>query len=199
MTRVIEQCLRANGLPPYSIVAVNGLNGHRESTFTAAKGIFWLSCLLPEQSPNIRVLSYGYDARTYGSSLLNREHLNNHAERLIEELRKERTIAEVNTLKGGNHFPQGLHADIVRRLHGVLLSLLDPVRDIDAFSRASAPIVEGLRRKTALMTFWGMLDCIGNWAKDKKANGRGGGISAEEYFGQWMDIVRGLSHMWAER
>ena len=106
MTRVIEQCPRANGLPPYSIVAVNGLNGHRESTFTAANGICWLSCLLPEQSPDIRVLSlYGYDARTYGSSLLSREHLNNHAEQLIEELGKERTITEVNTLKGGDHSP----------------------------------------------------------------------------------------------
>lgn len=102
---------------------------------------------------------------------MNREHLNNHAEQLIEELRKERAIAEVNALKGDDHFPQGLHADIVRRLHGVLLSLLDTVRDIDAaFSRASAPIVEGLRRKRALMTFWGMLDCIRNWAKDEKAN-----------------------------
>ena len=68
-TQEIEKCPRANCLP-YSIVAVHGLNGHRESTFTAANGICWLRSILPTQIPNIRVLSYGYDARTHSSSLL---------------------------------------------------------------------------------------------------------------------------------
>ena len=80
----------------HSIVAVHGLNGHRESTFTAANGICWLSSLLPAQASNIRVLSYGYDARTHSSSLLTQEHLHDHAEQLIEELRRERTITKVN-------------------------------------------------------------------------------------------------------
>lgn len=70
------------------------------------------------------------------------------------------------------------------------------VHDIDvAFSRASASIVEGLRRKMALMAFWRMLDCIENWTKDKKEDGLGGKISAEEYFGWCLDTVRGFSHM----
>jgi len=76
------------------IVAVHGLNGHREHTFTAANGVCWLGSLLPAKAPNIRVLSYGYDARTHSSSLLSREHLHGHAEQLIEELRRERTITE---------------------------------------------------------------------------------------------------------
>ena len=84
----------------YSIVAVHGLNGHRESTFTAANGICWLRSLLPTLSPNIRVLSYGYDARTHSSSLLSQEHLHDHAEQLIEELRRERTITEVSREDG---------------------------------------------------------------------------------------------------
>ena len=80
----------------YSIIAVHGLNGHPESTFTAANGICWLRSLLPERSPKIRVLSYGNDARTHSSSLLSQEHLHDHAEQLIEELRSERMITKVN-------------------------------------------------------------------------------------------------------
>ena len=77
-------------------MAVHGLNGHREESFTAANGTCWLKSLLPAQSPNIRVLSYGYDARTHSSSLLSQEHLHDHAEQLVEELRRERTITQVN-------------------------------------------------------------------------------------------------------
>ena len=77
-------------------MAVHGLNGHPENTFTAANGICWLRSLLPALAPNIRVLSYGYDARTHSSSLLSRENLHDHAEQLIEELRRERAITEVN-------------------------------------------------------------------------------------------------------
>ena len=44
------------------------------------------------------------------------------------------------------------------------------------------------------MAFWRMLDCIENWTKDKKANGLGGKISAEES-SAGADIVRGFSHM----
>ena len=80
-------------------MAVHGLNGHREKTFTAANGICWLKSLLPALAPNIRVLSYGYDARTHSSSHLSQEHLHDHAEQLIEELRRERTITEVNIHK----------------------------------------------------------------------------------------------------
>ena len=70
------------------------------------------------------------------------------------------------------------------------------VNDIDAaFSRANFSIVNGLRRKLALMTFWRMLDCFENWTKDKKANGLSGDISAEEYFGWCVDILGGFKHM----
>ena len=46
--------------------------------------------------------------------------------------------------------------DIVRRLHGVLLSLLDPVRDIDAaFSRASASDRRRSRKENGTDDFLG--------------------------------------------
>lgn len=47
-------------------MAVHGLNGHREKTFTTEK-INWLRHFLPNDIPNVRILSYGYNSRTYGS------------------------------------------------------------------------------------------------------------------------------------
>lgn len=50
-----------------SIVALHGDGGHWKRSWTDRdSGFFWLSDVLPINSPNIRVLSYGY--RT-GSSL----------------------------------------------------------------------------------------------------------------------------------
>ncbi|KAF8507765.1 hypothetical protein BU17DRAFT_57193, partial [Hysterangium stoloniferum] len=52
--------------PPHSIVAIHGLNGHREASFTADNGVLWLRDLLPEAFPSARILTCGYDARTRG-------------------------------------------------------------------------------------------------------------------------------------
>ena len=49
-----------------SIVAIHGLDGHREASFTAPNGILWLRDLLPKTLPKARILTYGYDARTRG-------------------------------------------------------------------------------------------------------------------------------------
>ncbi|CAN9334975.1 unnamed protein product, partial [Alternaria alternata] len=46
------------------IVAVHGLNGHREKTWTTSGGVNWLRELLPHDLPNARILSWGYDANT---------------------------------------------------------------------------------------------------------------------------------------
>ncbi|KAH7322547.1 hypothetical protein B0I35DRAFT_425961 [Stachybotrys elegans] len=52
------------------IIAIHGLNGHREKTWTnSATGLNWLSdkhCLQKEV-PNARVLTFGYNSRTYFS------------------------------------------------------------------------------------------------------------------------------------
>ncbi|KAJ5343286.1 hypothetical protein MYU51_021423 [Penicillium brevicompactum] len=42
------------------IVAVHGLNGHRERSWTAANGTNWLRDLLPKDMPSIRVASWGW-------------------------------------------------------------------------------------------------------------------------------------------
>jgi hypothetical protein len=49
-----------------SIIAVHGLNGHRERSWTAANGTKWLCDLLPVDMPNIRVNSWGYEIPTEG-------------------------------------------------------------------------------------------------------------------------------------
>ncbi|TGJ82981.1 hypothetical protein E0Z10_g5803 [Xylaria hypoxylon] len=49
------------------IVAIHGLNGYREKTWTAANGVHWLRDLLPKDLHGIRVLTWGYDANTHSS------------------------------------------------------------------------------------------------------------------------------------
>ncbi|KAF8524669.1 hypothetical protein BU17DRAFT_42687, partial [Hysterangium stoloniferum] len=51
-----------------SIVAIHGLDRHRETSFTAPNGVLWLRDLLPRLIPNARILTYGYDARTRGEN-----------------------------------------------------------------------------------------------------------------------------------
>lgn len=49
-----------------SIVAVHGLDGDREHSWTSDNGICWLRDLLPKVVPQARILTYGYDAYTRG-------------------------------------------------------------------------------------------------------------------------------------
>ncbi|KAF5373437.1 hypothetical protein D9615_009492 [Tricholomella constricta] len=51
-----------------SIVAIHGLNGDREASWTASgNNILWLRDLLAPGIPNARILTYGYDANTSGA------------------------------------------------------------------------------------------------------------------------------------
>lgn len=54
----------------YSIVAIHGLNGHRENTWIVSNDVLWLRDLLLAELPRARVLIYGYDSRTYGADQL---------------------------------------------------------------------------------------------------------------------------------
>lgn len=88
------------------MVAVHGLDGHREGSWIAENGFSWLSDNqgLPKLVPNVRVLSYGYDGRTRGSAPFSCQTLHDHAIGLITDLKQER--------KGTN---VGLHAYIGAR------------------------------------------------------------------------------------
>ncbi|CCA76332.1 related to kinesin light chain, partial [Serendipita indica DSM 11827] len=64
----------APGIDPYiDIIAIHGLGGHREVTWTTDNGILWLRDLLPSDLPRARILSYGYDADTQSSESLSQQ------------------------------------------------------------------------------------------------------------------------------
>jgi|SRR5579871_2324003 len=85
-----------------SIVAVHGLDGDREKSWTADNGVLWLQALLPKEIPAARVLTYGYDSRTRSSEHLTRQTLYGHSESLISALslyrRKTKASAPVITV-----------------------------------------------------------------------------------------------------
>jgi pimeloyl-ACP methyl ester carboxylesterase len=49
-------------LTAISIVLVHGLTGNRDKTWTHSNGTFWSQHLLPEDIPNARIMTFGYDA-----------------------------------------------------------------------------------------------------------------------------------------
>ncbi|KAI9855038.1 MAG: hypothetical protein M1813_000582 [Trichoglossum hirsutum] len=82
--------------PIVDIVAVHGLNGHREATWTAQNGINWLQHkgMLPARIPNARIFSWGYDANTHSTSQLTAMYLYDHAQNLVSELSLERRLTK---------------------------------------------------------------------------------------------------------
>ena len=94
---VFPHLLRLTTAFANSIVAVHGLDGDREKSWTADNGVLWLRALLPEEIPNARVLTYGYDSRTLSSEHLTHQTLYGHSESLISALSlyRRRTKASV--------------------------------------------------------------------------------------------------------
>lgn len=56
-------------LTAFSIVAVHGLGGHLFRTWTHKSQCCWLRDLLPEDIPDARIMTFGYDANVIGSSM----------------------------------------------------------------------------------------------------------------------------------
>lgn len=50
---------------PVDIVAVHGLNGDAETTWTHPNGTFWLRDLLPDLLPGCGVFTYGYPSKIF--------------------------------------------------------------------------------------------------------------------------------------
>ncbi|KAL8744866.1 MAG: hypothetical protein Q9190_002940 [Brigantiaea leucoxantha] len=113
-------------LPALDIIAVHGLNGHWEKTWSTDLGVFWLRDLLPKAIPNARILSYGYDARTHGSTPASKQYIWQHAHGLVSDLahfREEtetvhRPIIFIAHSLGGLVVKSALiHADLTRQGH----------------------------------------------------------------------------------
>jgi hypothetical protein len=81
------------------IVLVHGLNGHPQKTWTSPKGVFWPTQLLPAslKSSQARILVYGYNADVYsfGDRGPSSDLIHNHAETLLNSLKSNRTLEEV--------------------------------------------------------------------------------------------------------
>lgn len=76
-------------------MAVHGLNGHREQTWTAPDGVNWLSDFLPSDIPNARILTWGYDANTNSTSQISAQSLYDHAKTLVSDLCLKRSLTKV--------------------------------------------------------------------------------------------------------
>ncbi|KPA35367.1 hypothetical protein FLAG1_11934 [Fusarium langsethiae] len=78
--------------PIVDIVAIHGLNGHREKTWTAENETNWLRHLLPDDAPRARILSWGYDANTHAASGTSSLLLYDHARALVSDLCRKRKL-----------------------------------------------------------------------------------------------------------
>ncbi|KAI3550592.1 ankyrin repeat protein [Colletotrichum filicis] len=77
------------------IVAIHGLNGHREDTWTDPEtGLQWLSdsSCLPKDIPGARVLTFGYNSKTYFSR--SESDIPDFASELLWALKAQRTTIE---------------------------------------------------------------------------------------------------------
>ncbi|CCA76182.1 hypothetical protein PIIN_10175, partial [Serendipita indica DSM 11827] len=79
--------------PVVDIVAIHGLEGHREKTWTTADKICWLRDLLPLDLPNVRILSYGYDADIRSRECVSTQTIGRHADGLAHALARIRKDA----------------------------------------------------------------------------------------------------------
>ncbi|CCA75867.1 related to tetratricopeptide repeat domain protein-Neosartorya fischeri [Serendipita indica DSM 11827] len=79
--------------PIVDIVAIHGLQGHREKTWTTDDGVCWLRDLLPSDLPNARILSYGYDVDTHNEERVSTHTLGRHADGFANALSRIRKDA----------------------------------------------------------------------------------------------------------
>ncbi|KAF8510299.1 hypothetical protein BU17DRAFT_98255 [Hysterangium stoloniferum] len=80
--------------PLIDIVAIHGLDGHREASWTADNGKLWLRDLLPRDVPSARILTYGYDAYTESTATSSTQTLDDHAENFLARLAALRATSD---------------------------------------------------------------------------------------------------------
>jgi protein SERAC1 len=80
----------------FSIIAIHGLDGHPQKSWTAPNGTLWLRDLLPEKLPQARILTYGYDAYTRGREQLADESVYALAQKLLTDIATERHESNVS-------------------------------------------------------------------------------------------------------
>ncbi|KAF8526899.1 hypothetical protein BU17DRAFT_39960, partial [Hysterangium stoloniferum] len=95
--------------PLYSIVAIHGLDGDRESSWKANNGKLWLKDpdMLPAQIKNARILTYGYDAATWGTQPRAKVTIHDHAENFLQALVNYREFTHTSALMLANQAHEG--------------------------------------------------------------------------------------------
>jgi hypothetical protein len=75
------------------IIAIHGLNGHFERTWTSkSNNVLWLRDLLPQQLPGSRIFSFEYDSRIFSDSVMK---LDDYALKLLSSILSMRVTEEV--------------------------------------------------------------------------------------------------------
>ncbi|KAK6838139.1 hypothetical protein PG987_006420 [Apiospora arundinis] len=72
--------------PSIDIVAVHGLNGHREKTWEADDGVLWLRDFLPRHFHDARIMTFGYNAATHSPEHISSHSLHDHSQKLVGAL-----------------------------------------------------------------------------------------------------------------
>ncbi|KAF8513846.1 hypothetical protein BU17DRAFT_52984 [Hysterangium stoloniferum] len=88
--------MNCNDWSIYSIVAIHGLNGHRDTSGTATNKKMWLEDFLPDDIPNARIFTYGYDAAISGQPQLAKATMFDHAQQLINKVVDERKVTKTS-------------------------------------------------------------------------------------------------------
>jgi hypothetical protein len=78
-----------------SVVAIHGLNGDRERTWTAPNDVLWLRDMLPQKLTKARIMVWGYDLSTHSANPISSQYLHDHADTLISDLCLERALTSV--------------------------------------------------------------------------------------------------------
>jgi hypothetical protein len=104
----------------HSIVAIHGLDGHREKSWTVNE-VNWLRDLLSTDIPNARIMSWGYDARTHSFSHIGGKYIYDHGRTLISDLCVKRALTKVYESNGAS---SGNSAKNCYRVQDVLSFLL---------------------------------------------------------------------------
>ncbi|KMP09096.1 TPR repeat [Coccidioides immitis RMSCC 2394] len=78
----------------YDLVAIHGLNGDAFETWTHKESrVMWLRDLLPRELPNVRIMTFGYNARL--RNFAGHQDLRNIATKLLSELADSRKTAKI--------------------------------------------------------------------------------------------------------
>ncbi|KAF4121831.1 hypothetical protein GMORB2_1671 [Geosmithia morbida] len=122
--------------PRADIVAVHGINGHSSKTWTADNGVNWLRHLLPRDVPDVRIMTWGYDANTTHKSRVSSQTIDDHAIQLVSDLSRKRTL-ERALIHSDAARPGALvhHRSVRLSTYGVIF-VGTPHRGADGISRA---------------------------------------------------------------